>query len=130
MDDMPMAQTEGIRVSVRSRFLPDHSEPAKKQFLFAYEITILNEGVEPARLLTRHWVITDADGQIEEVRGDGVVGETPALEPGESFTYSSFCPLRTDWGTMKGTYGMVRPGGTGFEAAIPEFVLGVPYLVN
>jgi ApaG protein len=122
--------TGGIRISVRTAFVPERSNPRDSYYVFAYEVTIANDGPEPARLLTRHWVITDAEGNVEEVVGDGVVGETPYLEPGEHFTYTSFCPLRTETGTMHGTYGMVRPNGARFDAAIPRFTLSEPYTIN
>jgi ApaG protein len=127
---VPEAVTEGIRVSVRSAFVPERSNPHDSYYFFAYEVTIANDGDEPAQLTTRHWIITDSDGNVEEVVGDGVVGESPYLGPGESFTYTSFCPLRTEMGTMHGTYGMVRPDGRGFDAAIPKFTLVEPYTIN
>jgi ApaG protein len=124
------AVTEGIRITVRSAFVPERSNPKDSYYFFAYEVTISNEGADAAQLLTRHWVITDGLGNVEEVVGDGVVGETPYLEPGGSFTYTSFCPLRTEMGTMHGTYGMVRPDGTNFDAVIPRFTLIEPYTIN
>jgi ApaG protein len=122
--------TEGICISVRTAFVPERSNPRDSYFFFAYEVTIANEGDEPAQLLTRHWIITDGDGNVEEVVGDGVVGEQPYLAPGESYTYTSFCPLRTETGTMHGTYGMVRPDGRTFDAVIPRFTLVEPYTIN
>jgi ApaG protein len=127
---MPEAVTQGIRVSVRSQYVPERSNPNEDVFFFAYEVTIANEGDEPAQLVTRHWIITDAFGNVEEVRGEGVVGETPFLDPGDSFTYTSFCPLRTEIGTMHGTYQMVRPDGSAFDAAIPSFTLEQPHFLN
>jgi ApaG protein len=124
------AVTQGIRISVRSAFVPERSNPRDNYFLFTYEVTIANDGERPARLLTRHWIITDAAGEVQEVEGDGVVGETPYLEPGDSFTYTSFCPLRTETGTMEGSYGMVRPDGERFDAVIPTFTLVEPYTIN
>jgi ApaG protein len=129
-DDLPTAVTEGIRVTVRTRFLPERSKPMANQYLFAYEIAIENEGEEPAQLLTRHWIITDANGQVEEVRGDGVVGEQPELDPGQGFSYTSFCPLATETGVMTGSYGMVRPDGRKFDVVVPDLELGRPYVVN
>lgn len=126
----PEMETEGIRISVRTTFVPERSNPEESVYFFAYEVTIANEGAEAAQLLTRHWVITDATGRVDEVVGDGVVGETPVIYPGESFTYTSFCPLRTETGTMHGTYGMVRPDGRRFDAFIPMFNLEEPYLIN
>ena len=127
---LPTATTEGIRVTVRTRYLPERSKPMANQYVFAYEITLENEGEEPAQLMTRHWIIFDADGRKQEVRGEGVVGEQPLLEAGDEFSYTSFCPLSTSWGSMRGTYGMVRPDGRTFDAVIPEFILGEPEVVN
>jgi ApaG protein len=127
---MAEAVTEGVRISVRTAYLPERSNPGEGLYLFTYEVTIANEGDEPVQLLTRHWIITDANGTTEEVVGPGVVGETPNLAPGEAFTYSSFCPLRTETGTMHGTYGMVRPSGRRFDATIPRFTLTEPYTIN
>lgn len=127
---MPEAVTDGIRIGVRSSYVPERSNPGGLFWFFAYEVTISNEGDRPAQLLTRHWVITDGDGNVEEVTGDGVVGETPYLNPGESFSYTSFCPIRTDSGTMHGTYGMVRPDGERFDVEIPRFALSEPYTIN
>lgn len=122
--------TQGIRVQVRSRYLPDRSAPREGQYLFAYHITISNVGDDTAQLISRHWYITNADGQTEEVEGPGVVGEQPVLGPGMSFEYTSFCPLKTSVGSMHGTYTMVTTGGTTFEARISPFTLAVPYAVN
>ena len=127
---MSVCVTQGIKVSVETQYLPDQSEPQNGKWIFAYDITITNEGSEPAQLLTRHWIIKDAQHHIEEVRGEGVVGETPYLEPGQSFSYRSYCPLSTEYGTMRGTYGMVRPGGGEFEAVIAPFVLIPQNLLN
>jgi len=126
----PEKITEGIRITAKTKFVPEQSDPARGRYLYSYEITIENLGAQPAQLLTRHWIITDAMGRVEEVRGEGVVGETPYLEPGESFSYTSFCPLPSEYGTMEGTYGMVRPDGAKFDAEIPVFPLGEPYSVN
>jgi ApaG protein len=125
-----VAVTQGIRVMVQTQYLPDQSDPAANKFLFAYQITIANEGTLPAQLLTRHWIIKDAHNHVEEVRGEGVVGETPHLEPGQSFTYTSYCPLRTEYGTMRGTYGMARPDGETFDAVIAPFALMPHYMLN
>ncbi len=127
---MSEAVTEGIRITVRSMYVPERSNPSASYWFFAYEVTILNESDEPAQLLNRHWIITDGDGKVEEVIGEGVVGETPELEPGEAFTYTSFCPLRTETGTMHGTYGMIRPDGREFDATIAPFTLTEPYTIN
>lgn len=122
--------TRGIRVQVRSMYVPERSVPQQKHYFFAYHIRISNEGSETAQLLSRHWIITDADGDVQEVRGPGVVGETPVLAPGQSFEYTSFCPLPTNVGTMQGTYAMVTAGGETFDAAIAPFTLAMPYALN
>lgn len=122
--------TQGIRVQVQARYSPERSQPANGMFFFVYTITLSNEGTETAQLKSRHWIITDSTQRIEEVRGPGVVGETPVLRPGENFTYSSGCMLRTQYGTMHGTYQMVRPGGETFDAVIAPFVLALPHAVN
>jgi ApaG protein len=122
--------TNGIRVQVKAMFLPDRSAPRENQYQFAYHITISNVGAETVQLISRHWVITDADGDVEEVRGPGVVGEQPTLEPGASFEYTSFCPLKTNVGTMHGTYQMVRSNGEMFDARIAPFTLAVPNALN
>ena len=127
---MSEAITEGIRIAVQARYLEEKSEPQQEKYLFAYQITISNEGEDDAQLLTRHWIIQDATNYVDEVVGEGVIGETPLLEPGRSFTYTSFCPLRTEWGIMKGTYGMIRPDGEVFDAVIAPFALMPPYLLN
>ncbi|MCS6911930.1 MAG: Co2+/Mg2+ efflux protein ApaG [Myxococcales bacterium] len=122
--------TEGIRVRVQCRYAPERSQPAHSRYFFVYTVTITNEGSEPAQLKTRHWIITDSNQRVEEVRGPGVVGETPTLRPGQSFTYSSGCLLRTPYGTMHGSYQMVRPDGRMFDAVIAPFVLAVPHAIN
>ena len=124
------ATTRGIRVRVQSRFVPGHSDPERDAWLFAYTVTITNRGEETAQLLTRHWIITDGDGRIEEVRGPGVVGAQPVLAPGESFEYTSACPLPTRVGSMHGTYEMVTESGERFDAEIAPFTLSLPYAVN
>lgn len=128
---MSVATTQGIKVSVRPFYLPEESDPRQDRYIFAYEITITNEGARAAQLVDRHWVIKDAWNQVEEVQGEGVVGYTPLLEPGETFTYQSYCPLPTAYGFMKGTYGMVRPDdGERFEATIAPFVLLPHWALN
>jgi ApaG protein len=124
------AVTRGIRVRVVSAYDPDSSRPADNHWFFDYTITIANEGAETVQLLTRHWIITDGDGHVEEVRGPGVVGEQPILAPGEAFRYTSHCPLATPFGTMKGTYQMVTKDGEHFDATIAEFTLSEPYTVH
>ncbi|MDE1899809.1 MAG: Co2+/Mg2+ efflux protein ApaG [Xanthomonadaceae bacterium] len=115
-----------ITVAVRTRYLAEQSIPAQQRFVFSYTITLRNAGALPARLLSRHWVITDADGKVEEVRGEGVVGEQPWLRPGEGYEYTSGAVLTTSVGTMAGSYQMLADDGTRFDAPIPSFVLSVP----
>lgn len=116
----------GIRIDVETAYLDSESSPENGRYVFAYTITIHNEGERPARLLTRYWRITDANGHVEEVEGEGVVGEQPYLRPGEGFRYTSGAQLETSMGTMTGRYGMVDAEGERFEADIPEFLLTVP----
>ncbi len=122
----PSATTEGIHVSVETWFVPERSRLHGGPYFFAYRITIRNKGDGSAQLRSRHWVITDASGRIEEVKGDGVVGEQPKLEPQQSHRYTSFCILRAPRGTMHGTYRMQREDGSFFDAAIPTFALVAP----
>ena len=122
--------TEGIRVSVTSSYVPEQSAPSSKRYVFAYTVKIVNEGTEPAQLRTRHWVITDGNGKIEEVRGPGVVGQQPFLRPGENFEYTSGCVLQTSRGEMRGTYQMHRADGREFDAEIAPFVLALPFTLN
>lgn len=124
------AMTRGIRVSVLSEYAPDRSEPARSQWFFLYTITIANESDDTVQLLTRHWIITDGTGQVEEVKGPGVVGQQPILSPGESFTYTSGCPLQTPFGTMEGTYQMVNRASEHFDVKIAPFTLSEPYTVH
>jgi ApaG protein len=124
------AVTEGIRVTVRSAFRPERSDPDKSRWLFSYTVRIENEGDRPVQLVARHWIITDATGGKEEVVGDGVVGHQPRLEPGQHFEYTSFCVLGTPHGSMKGSYRMLRDDGSTFEARIAAFPLLVPGIVN
>jgi ApaG protein len=124
------AVTRRVRVQVRCEYAPERSTPASGQWFFAYTITIVNEGNETVQLMTRHWVITDGDGQVREVRGAGVVGEQPVLQPGQSYTYSSGCPLATPFGMMEGTYQMVTAGGETFDVRIAPFTLSEPYTVH
>src|SRR5450759_3071725 len=115
-----------IRVTARSAFLPEQSDEQAERYVFAYTIRITNEGAASAQLISRHWIITDAANQIQEVRGLGVIGEQPVLRPGESFEYSSGSSLPTAMGTMRGSYQMVAEDGTQFDAEIPSFTLSVP----
>jgi ApaG protein len=124
------AVTEGIEVSVQSAFRRDRSEPAQERFLYTYTVSIRNGGASAARLVSRHWIITDARGEVEEVKGDGVIGQQPRLEPGQSFDYTSFCVLRTPLGQMRGTYTMARDDGRTFQAEIAPFSLAVPAALN
>jgi ApaG protein len=115
-----------IRIEVETRFLDDQSAPRENRFVFSYTITIRNEGEVPAKLLARHWVITDANGKVQEVRGEGVVGEQPWLRPGDHFQYTSGAVLETSMGTMEGSYEMLADDGVRFDAPIPPFTLTVP----
>jgi ApaG protein len=119
-----------INIEVETNYLDDQSEPREQRYVFAYTITIRNEGEVPAKLLTRHWIITDANGRVQEVRGDGVVGEQPYLKPGQGFRYSSGAVLETPVGTMQGSYQMVGDDGAKFEAAIPAFRLAIPGMLH
>ncbi len=124
------ATTRGIRIRVRSAYVPERSSPEQHQWFFIYTVQISNEGSEPAQLVSRHWIITDAHGRVEEVKGPGVVGKQPLLQPGESFEYTSACPLPTPFGTMHGTYQMVVPDGDGFDAEIAAFTLAEPHALH
>ena len=122
--------TRGVTVRVDSRYVPERSEPESSEWFFAYRIQITNAGEETVQLLSRHWLITDAIGRVEEVRGAGVVGEQPVLQPGESFEYTSACPLPTSFGSMQGTYQMVTSSGESFDADIAPFSLSEPYTIH
>lgn len=125
-----VALTDGIRVTVTSRYRPEQSQPTARRYVWSYTVRIANEGGDAAKLLTRHWVITDGAGRLEEVRGPGVVGQQPHLQPGESFQYTSGCVLRTPRGTMHGSYQMVRDDGRAFDAEIAPFALAMPSELN
>ena len=127
---MSSALTQGILVTVQSEYIPERSSVSSRQFAFAYTVRIANQGTESAQLRSRHWIITDADSQVQEVKGLGVVGQQPLLQPGESFEYTSGTSLATAVGTMRGTYQMVRPDGAGFDAEIAPFRLGLPQTLN
>lgn len=127
---MSQAVTNGIRVLVRSSYIPEQSTPREHRYVFAYSIRIANEGSVPAQLISRHWVITHGTGHVEEVRGPGVVGAQPRLEPGQAFEYTSGCVLSTPHGTMHGSYEMKRDDGTTFNATIAPFSLSMPYALN
>jgi ApaG protein len=124
------ATTRGVLVQVQSQYLEDQSQPAMRRFVFGYDITITNNGTEAVQLVSRHWIITDGYGGVEEVKGPGVVGEEPVLGPGESFRYQSGAALQTARGTMKGTYQMHRADGARFDAEVAEFLLERPYSLN
>lgn len=119
-----------IRVSVTSEYLVDQSEPDNGKYTFAYHITIANRGTEAARLISRHWIITDGEGNRREVKGLGVIGEQPLISPGENYRYSSFSVLDTTVGTMEGSYRMKAMDDSMFDAPIPAFLLAVPGVVN
>jgi ApaG protein len=119
-----------IRVDVDTSYLADQSDPKDKRYVFSYTITIRNEGSVPARLLTRHWIITDSNGKVQEVRGEGVVGEQPYLKPGQGFRYSSGAVLETPVGAMQGSYQMVSDDGDHFDAPIAAFRLAMPGLLH
>jgi ApaG protein len=124
------AVTRSIRVRVRSQYAPEHSQPHQHQWFFLYTVRISNEGTEMVQLVSRHWVITDGNGQVQEVRGLGVVGKQPVLAPGQSFQYTSGCPLSTAFGSMQGTYQMKTSEGEDFDVTIAPFTLSEPYTVH
>jgi ApaG protein len=119
-----------IRVDVETAYVAAQSDPEENRFVFSYTITIRNQGVIPAKLLTRHWLITDANGKVQEVRGEGVVGEQPRINPGEGFRYSSGAILETPVGTMQGDYQMLNDRGQHFDAPIAPFRLAVPGMLH
>ena len=119
-----------ITVSSRVTFVPDQSDPQKGRYVFAYTITIRNTGAVAAQLVSRHWIITDADNKVQEVKGEGVVGEQPLLRPDESFEYTSGAAIATPVGTMRGSYRMVAEDGVEFDAPIPEFTLSMPRVLH
>ncbi|MCB1866249.1 MAG: Co2+/Mg2+ efflux protein ApaG [Chromatiales bacterium] len=127
---MNLSEPHQIDIKVETRYLPDQSEPESSRYAFAYTITIRNAGNRPAQLLTRHWIITHANGKTEEVRGEGVVGEQPYLRPGEAFRYTSGTLLETPVGTMHGSYQMQAEDGTSFDAPIAPFSLRTPGTVH
>ena len=124
------SQTPRIRVDVETAYLEEQSDPGDKRFVFSYTITIRNEGPIPARLLTRHWIITDANGNTKETHGDGVVGEQPYLKPGQGFRYSSGAVIETPVGTMQGSYQMLDDDGRRFDAPIAPFRLAMPGVLH
>lgn len=120
------AKTQGIRVTVQARYIQEQSDPSREFYYFAYHVQISNEGSATIQLISRHWVITDGHNRTQEVKGPGVVGQQPILEPGQSFQYTSACPLPTPVGTMHGTYQMITLDGGTFDAGIAPFVLAHP----
>ncbi|HET7763678.1 MAG TPA: Co2+/Mg2+ efflux protein ApaG [Burkholderiales bacterium] len=119
-----------VAVSSQTQYIPEQSDEESSRFVFAYKITIRNQGALPAQLVSRHWIITDARNHVQEVRGLGVVGAQPLLKPGESYEYTSGTALATPVGTMRGSYQMVAEDGTHFDAEIPEFTLSVPRVLH
>ena len=119
-----------ITVAVKTAYLADQSDPSRNQYVFAYTVTIANAGTLAAQLVSRHWIITDAEHQVQEVKGAGVVGQQPLLRPGESFEYTSGTHLATAVGTMRGTYQMVAEDGHAFDAEIASFTLSVPRVLH
>ena len=127
---MSNTETKGIRINVDPEYLPQRSDPTKPIYFFAYHITITNESDDTIQLVSRYWHITDSNGNVEEIRGPGVVGKQPNLKAGESFKYTSFCPLPTEFGVMHGAFQMVHSDGAAFDARIKPFKLAVPFSVN
>lgn len=127
---MAESKKYNIDVSVNTAYIPEQSDPVADRYIFAYTITIANHGTEAAQLISRHWIITDAEGVTQEVKGLGVVGEQPLLRPGETFEYTSGTALATPVGTMRGSYQMVAEDGNKFEAEIPAFTLSMPRVLH
>lgn len=127
---MSSATTDGIRVTVKPAFWPERSQPQSGQFAFTYTVQIANVGNATVQLRSRHWIITDGNGRVEEVRGEGVVGKQPRLEPGQAFEYTSWAMLRTPFGSMRGSYAMEKQDGQTFDAKIAEFALTMPNSLN
>ena len=127
---MTQANRHEIMIEAVAQYLEDESDPEQQRYVFAYHITITNTGTVAAKLISRHWIITDADGDVQEVRGLGVVGEQPELAPGERFEYTSGCALTTSVGTMQGSYQMRAADGARFDAPIPPFTLSIPRILH
>lgn len=129
---MPNSEQDAstIDISVQTQYLQEQSDPAKNRYAFSYTIGIENLGDEPVKLLSRHWIITDDNNQVEEVKGPGVVGLQPLIQPGQKFVYSSGAVLTTQFGTMQGSYEMLKPDGSRFDALIPAFLLSRPHSVH
>jgi len=121
-----MSEKNKIIVEASPQYIESQSSPNEGRYVFAYTITITNAGITPAKLLSRHWLITDSNGKTQEVRGDGVIGEQPYLKPGESFRYSSGAMIETPVGVMQGKYSLISDNGENFKAAIPKFTLSIP----
>lgn len=130
LDPISEAVTEQIKVEVLSRYAPENSKPFEDEWIFQYTVRITNQGSASVQLLSRHWIITDALDNVKEVKGPGVVGEQPVIDPGESYKYSSWCPLSTPTGSMRGKYQMIRSDGTPFDIEIAPFGLKARYVVN
>ena len=128
--DMSDTTTRGIRIQIRSEFVRDRSSPRDGSYLFQYHVRISNEGTETAQLISREWIVTNADGDVERIKGPGVIGEQPVLQPGGSFEYTSFWQLKTAVGAMQGSYQMVTEGGDRFDAFIAPFTLAIPNAIN
>lgn len=125
-----MSPRHNIQVSVETEFLADQSDPDSQRWVFAYHITIRNEGTVSARLLTRHWIITDGEDRVQEVHGEGVIGEQPHIAPGQAFSYTSGAILETEVGSMRGSYQMIGEDGAHFDAQVPMFTLAVPHALH
>ncbi len=125
-----MSEKNKILVEVQPRYIAEQSKPSEHKYVFAYTIRISNVGTIAAKLLSRHWLITDANGKVEEVRGEGVIGEKPYLKPGEAFTYTSGALIATDVGVMEGKYTMLSESGENFEIPIPQFTLSIPRILH
>lgn len=120
----------GVDIQVRTQYLSQQSDPARNSYAFAYTITISNQRSEAVQLLSRHWIITDQNNKVEEVRGSGVVGQQPIIQPGQSYQYSSGAVIETETGDMRGSYTMITASGVRFEAPIPLFILAVPHMLH
>jgi len=129
-EKQPKENTYRVAVSATTQYIADQSDESAGRYVFAYTITIRNGGNVPAQLISRHWVISDAQGLVQEVRGLGVVGAQPLLQPGETFEYTSGTSIATPVGTMSGSYQMIAADGTRFEAPIPEFTLSIPRVLH
>jgi ApaG protein len=130
LEFVSVTTTRGIKIQVKSAYLPERSSPRESSYLFMYNVRISNVGSETAQLVSREWIITNAEGEVERVKGPGVVGEQPVLPPGGSFEYTSYCPLKTAVGSMQGSYQMVTAEGEQFDAMIAPFTLAVPNALN